>query len=65
MSLNIRTLFVKRYYFTILNMFKLTELMSLRNLVTFIFKAFDERNRILYTNSDKTMCSSTVAIVVV
>ena len=41
-------------------MFKLTELMSsnskkqIRNLATVIFKAFDVRNRILYTNSDLT-----------
>ena len=40
-------------------MFKLTELMftnskiQIRNLATFVFKAFEERNRILYTNSDK------------
>ena len=56
---NIRTLYVKRYYYTRPNMFKLTELMSLnskkkqiKNLATFIFKAFDERNRIFHTHSD-------------
>ena len=56
---NIRTLYVKRYYYTRPNMFKLTELMSsnskkkhIRKLATFIFKAFDMGNRILYTNSD-------------
>ena len=55
---NIRTLYVKRYFYTRPNMFKLTELMSsnskkqIRNLATFIFKAFEERNRILYINSN-------------
>ena len=39
-------------------MFKLTELMFLnskiqiRRFATFVYKAFEERNRILYTNSD-------------
>ena len=55
---NIRTLYVKRYFYTRPNMFKLTELVSsnskkqIRNLATFIFKAFEERNRILYINSN-------------
>ena len=55
---NIRTLYVKRYFYTRPNMFKLTELMSsnskkqIRNLATFIFKAFEERNRILYISSN-------------
>ena len=66
---NIRTLYVKRYYYTRPNMFKLTELMSsnskkqIRNPATFIFKAFDERNFILYTYSDTIVCSSTIAVV--
>ena len=53
---NIRTLYIKRYYHTRPSMFKLVELMSCnnkkqtRNLATFIFKAFEERNRNLYTN---------------
>ena len=55
---NIRTVYFKRYYYTRPNMFKLTKLMSsnskkqIRNLATFIIKAFDVRNRILYTHSD-------------
>ena len=55
---NIRSLYVKRYFYTRPNMLKLTALMSsnnkkqIRNLATFIFKAFEERNRILYINSN-------------
>ena len=54
---NIRTLYVKRYYYTRPNMFKLTECLrivkkQIRNLATSLFKAFDVRNRILYTNFD-------------
>ena len=54
---NIRELYIRRYYYTRPSMFKLTELLSsnskkqIRNLATFIFKAFEERNRILYTTT--------------
>ena len=55
---NIRTLYIKKYYYTKPNMFKLTELMfskskiQIRYSATFVNKAFEERNRILYTDSD-------------
>ena len=55
---NLRTLYIKKYYYTRPNMFKFTELLfsnskiQIRNLATFVYKAFEERNRIVYTNSD-------------
>ena len=55
---NIRTLYVKRYFYTRPIMFKLTELMSLNSKKTnkklsyFYLQNFEERTRILYTNSN-------------
>ena len=52
-------------------MFKLTELLfsnskiQIRNLATFVYKAFEERNRIVYIVQIQINMSSIVAIVVV
>lgn len=51
---DIRKLYISRYYYTRPSMFKLTEILSsnnkkqIRNLATFVFKAFQERSRFLY-----------------
>ena len=51
---NLRNMYIKKYYYACPNMFKLMELFStsnkkyIRNLATYVFKAFDERNKTLY-----------------
>ena len=54
---NLRTLYVKRYYRVNPSMFKLVELFStdnerdIQNLATYVYKAFDERNKTLYVQN--------------
>ena len=50
---NLRNMYIKKYYYARPSMFKLMELFStsnkkdIRNLATYVFKAFDERNKTL------------------
>ena len=51
---NLRNMYIKKYYYARPGMFKLMELFltsnkkDIRNLATYVFKAFDERNKTLY-----------------
>ena len=51
---NLRAKYIKRYYYISPSMYKLVELFStnnnrdIQNLATYVYKAFDERNKTLY-----------------